>query len=445
MIASLRNDLLAKALELLTEVIPGDNISPEFDAYITDTAIAIRYSGVIPALLDNESPGKAVKSGLSPSLVNRLLVKLLRKVFGYPDSFQYGTIKDICVHPPSASVLKDQMLEILASLKFAAKTYRQSESFSYATPPEAYKSLDRECHLNVENFRENRDPIINQGRNANLRLAYYSYRETGKGYQSWFDSYDLKVINDNIDNHLPTYKNTFRIAEDKLPIPDGGKLVSFELVVGSRGLLIGTGYPHMNIMNEDKHSDFQLGLFFDHSTGIPVIPASSIKGFLKASFPTIDDDEDDIREFVGQMNIASDSQKPTLQCLQRLQNTIFGDESNTSHNSIFFNAYITKAVKLSYDVINPTRKYIDEDWLAPHMHNGKHSRLREPSPIRFLKILPGVVFKFSFVVEPVKINDNTTVTAQHIEALFKAIFLSRNFGAKHRTGFGSFMEVNSNI
>lgn len=87
---------------------------------------------------------------------------------------------------------------------------------------------------------------------------------------------------------------------------------------------------------------------------------------------------------------------------------------------------------------------IDKDWLAPHMHNGKHSCLREPNPIRFLKILPEVVFKFSFVVEPVKINDNTTVTAQHIEALFKAIFLSRNFGAKHRTGSGSFMEVNSN-
>jgi len=277
MITPLNNELYASSLELLNRIVPGESISPEFDAYITGTVISIRYSGVIVALLDNENQGKAGQSGLPPSLVNRLLIKLLRQFFHYPDCLSYGTIKGICADPAGETLLKDRMLEILASLKFAVKTYVQSDSFRYSVNND-YENLDAECGLNIQNFRPNNSPARRNGAKANLRLAYYSYLETANGYQSWFDQYGLETVNQNIGRNLGAYGRIFGVQVSKLPIPKGSVYDSFELKVGSRGLLVGTGYPHMNLMKEDNKSDFQLGFFFDHSTGFPLIPASSVKG-----------------------------------------------------------------------------------------------------------------------------------------------------------------------
>jgi len=97
---------------------------------------------------------------------------------------------------------------------------------------------------------------------------------------------DIKFINDvNYFNRnipgLNTVKNYFNIVDI---------IQSFELTTIYPGLLIGAGYSHPALKeikksDRDEVGDFQLGFFFDHTTGLPVIPGSSVKGVLKSVFP----------------------------------------------------------------------------------------------------------------------------------------------------------------
>jgi CRISPR type III-B/RAMP module RAMP protein Cmr6 len=319
----------------------------------------------------------------------------------------------------------------------------QSDSFRYSVNNE-YEHLDAECGLNIQNFRPNNSPARRNGTKANLRLAYYSYLETANGYQSWFDQYGLVTVNQNIGRNLGAYGRIFGVQVSKLPIPKGSVYDSFELKVGSRGLLVGTGYPHMNLMKEDNKSDFQLGFFFDHSTGFPLIPASSVKGFLRAGFPATDEDDIALKQLIEEMGEAGITVPASFDYRQarEMENALFGDMSKPARGSLFFNAYITKSTNPNVNNNQGNgRPYLDEDWLAPHLYNGKRSRLREPNPIRFLKIVPGVVFQFSFLADSTTLSGGLTITPQQKIELYKILLTNRNLGAKHRSGFGSFWEV----
>ena len=50
----------------------------------------------------------------------------------------------------------------------------------------------------------------------------------------------------------------------------------FDLVTTYPGLLIGSGYSH-EVHGKDG---LKLGFYFDHTTGLPIIPGSSVKGVL---------------------------------------------------------------------------------------------------------------------------------------------------------------------
>jgi CRISPR-associated protein Cmr6 len=445
MIKPLNNDLYAKVFALLRKLIPTRHISPEFDAYLTDTAIAIRYSGIIPALLNNDGKAGIGSSGLDPSLVNCILIKLLREAFHYPDYLQYGTIKDICQNPKTGGMLKSQMLEILGCLRFAVKTYQQYKNYSYDN--EYSTSLRTECNLGSQNFRQDTNPDRRNGENANLRLAFYSYFETNIGYQSWFDSYGTDKVNRNIETNLASYQNKFRVDDtvmNKLPKPKGSAFRSFNLQVGSRGLLVGTGYPHMNILNDKDRSDYQLGFYFDHTTGIPIIPASSIKGFLRSAFPGEIHDDYVLERLKTAITSAGVNLPETFSFTEAkfIKEKIFGTDEKSATNNVFFNAYISGRQNPTYDqAADNLEYYVDEDWLAPHLHKEKRSRFREPKPIRFLKIVPGVEFAFGFLVDDTIVNDSFKITADQKIELFKHLLTSRNFGAKHRTGFGSFIDT----
>ncbi len=50
------------------------------------------------------------------------------------------------------------------------------------------------------------------------------------------------------------------------------------------GLTTGVGMPHGI---KEQNEDFKIGFYFDHTTGLPLIPGSSVKGALRAAFPDI--------------------------------------------------------------------------------------------------------------------------------------------------------------
>ena len=61
------------------------------------------------------------------------------------------------------------------------------------------------------------------------------------------------------------------------------------------GLLIGSGYIH-EIGSTNIENELKLGFFFDHTTGLPIIPASSVKGLLRSAFKkAVDNDNNGIK------------------------------------------------------------------------------------------------------------------------------------------------------
>lgn len=85
---------------------------------------------------------------------------------------------------------------------------------------------------------------------------------------------------------LDVWKNV--IAKDK-------NIFQVELTTSYPGLITGIGVNHQTTLEwmdqtaekPDQIPEFKLGITFDHTTGLPIIPGSSIKGVLRSFFPVM--------------------------------------------------------------------------------------------------------------------------------------------------------------
>lgn len=224
---------------------------------------------------------------------------------------------------------------------------------------------NRGNNINRNNsHRENRTNI------ANPSFYYYKDIEYGK----------------NIENY-----ELFNIHENFLKIDD---TIGFELTTTYPGLLIGSGYNHPKL--KDSNDDFQLGFFFDHTTGLPVISGSTIKGILKSVIKNKD-------------------------FMQEIYGTIIPLEIFEDKKTRFYDAYIVKTG-------NKDRKIFGSDYITSHYSDEPNGEFKDPNPIKFLKILPEVTFKFQFKCNPSYIDT------------FKKIIIDFGLGAKTNTGYGKFKE-----
>lgn len=207
-----------------------------------------------------------------------------------------------------------------------------------------------------------------------------------------------------------------------------------ELETTYPGLLTGSGYSHQT----GTMGEFKLGFFFDHTTGLPLIPGSSVKGILRSAFPNKGrkDPKTDlkyrfIQSLLGRI-------RPELAHLNphELEALLFegkvGDDDQylpMHKHDVFMDAFITATR-------NEGQRLLDEDFLTPH-----ESSLKNPVPVRFLKVLPGVRFRFSFDLKQHKIGDLAIGPEDKIQ-LFRHILLQFGAGAKTNVGYGQFTEVN---
>lgn len=187
------------------------------------------------------------------------------------------------------------------------------------------------------------------------------------------------------------------------------------------GLLIGTGYSH----DAKGDENFKMGFFFDHTTGMPIIPASSIKGVLRSKFKMLNIEEkakgvlSEFCCFYEELGLKA----PTLGDLNDLENEVFEGEGKNSiyRRDIFYDAYPIETQvnnKLFYD-----------DTLAHH-----ESEFIDPNPIRFLKVAGEVVYRFGF-----DLHDGL-LSADKKEELFLLMLQSSGVGAKTNVGYGQFEE-----
>ena len=199
------------------------------------------------------------------------------------------------------------------------------------------------------------------------------------------------------------------------------------------GLLIGSGYQHEI---GGVAGEFQLGFFFDYTTGMPIVAGSSVKGVLRSAFPynrdkleklkkqlkkRYKDDKKKVEtEYQKIEEINLSKQNYIISCLDKdtVDISALQEEVFESRKDKFFDAFIIKS-----DNINES--FLDDDYITPH-----NDEFKDPIPLRFLKVSPNVTFRFYFDLQ------DGIITEVEKLLLFDKILQDLGVGAKTNVGYG---------
>ena len=241
----------------------------------------------------------------------------------------------------------------------------------------------------------------------------------------------------------------------KQPLPSSGSIHSrvhgFNLMTTYPGLLSGIGMKHET---KQAEGELKLGFAFDHTTGLPYIPGSGVKGKLRAFFPNLlrrhaaEQRESEVKDYLlhranqleAYMIEVLNEQFPqiaqqhtfTAANVALMERNIFdgtdeaGKQLNPYRKDIFYDA-------VAIESGNDDRRFLFTDSITPHPHP-----LKNPNPIQFLKVGPKVTFQFSFRLGAIRIN-GLDFSAKNKETLFKYLLLQHGVGAKTRVGYGQFV------
>lgn len=202
----------------------------------------------------------------------------------------------------------------------------------------------------------------------------------------------------------------------------------FSLETTYPGLLVGSGYSHQT----GSMGEFKAGFFFDHTTGLPIIPGSSVKGLLRSAFPIMEKREavkNMKRKFVREQ-LGAEMGKIDVEKLEAL---IFegkdenGDYLPMHQHDVFMDAFIIGTK-------DPQKRIFADDYITPHS-----DPLKNPVPVRFMKILPEVTFQFNFQLNKSTVG-NLSLEAGDKAKLFENILRVFGIGAKTNVGYGQFKD-----
>lgn len=214
------------------------------------------------------------------------------------------------------------------------------------------------------------------------------------------------------------------------------------------GLIIGTGYSH--ILKEKE--EFKLGLEFDYTTGLPIINGSSVKGLLRSVFYNKKDSEElmqekekYVKDILKELLPKDDRSKLNNLDFKELTYGIFEGKYKVDENGkeeyksipinkrdIFIGAMVD--IEETSKLMGRNCEYLlGEDYITPH------KKLKNPNPIKFLKIMPNVVWCFGFNLKDQynkKETEKLLMSKDIKEKLFKQIILDFGIGAKTNVGYG---------
>ncbi|WP_242401600.1 type III-B CRISPR module RAMP protein Cmr6 [Porphyromonas macacae] len=150
-------------------------------------------------------------------------------------------------------------------------------------------------------------------------------------------------------------------------------------------------------------------MYFDYTSGLPVIPGSSIKGMLRSA----------IEEWDFLANYEHNNGVTREEIIDKV---FVGKEYSIYDRDIFFDAIPIKV----------DNKLFGEDYITPHS-----KPLKNPNPIRFLRVNPGVTYQFRFILK----DHGEKLTVDFKTKLFKAIICDFGLGAKTNVGYGQFIDI----
>ncbi len=286
-------------------------------------------------------------------------------------------------------------------------------------------------------------------------------------FKKYYENIDWHAASDSDQNKAKFTEKNKKLHQSEFP---SGALFSYqngldaiELQTTYPGLLLGSGIAHgSGLLGEMK-----LGFFLDYTTGLPVIPGSSVKGVLRSAFPQgYQKAAKKRKENDNEKALLEEKAKQTLAYVQyyleKISGKPWGKEAVDELETFLFGSYETGSSDLSMSgrtvfhdaipfqaegmTVNGTRKkyYLGDDYITPHKNrkgNGIPDALVNPTPISFLKVLPGVTFRFQFVFQPFTTKDGLfALSKKETKQLFQAILTDFGIGAKTNVGYGRLID-----
>ena len=256
-------------------------------------------------------------------------------------------------------------------------------------------------------------------------------------------------------------------AEEEAEDKEKG-ITRFQRVTVYPGLLIGSGYNHDVNFDElgksfdgSKEASFKIGFSFDHISGMPFIPGSSIKGMLRSFFPNeykkdrgienFTEDQECKKEYISDLLNAvrepnEEEKEFTKEDIDEIEEVIFsgvnkdGSRVEPYKRDIFFDAIPVSIENNQESEPNKrTKTLFGSDYITPHVDkNGDPAPLKNPVPIKFLKVNPNVVYQFSFRFSNSILSNGVKLSKDKKTKLFKKILSQSGLGAKTSVGYGQF-------
>ena len=179
------------------------------------------------------------------------------------------------------------------------------------------------------------------------------------------------------------------------------------------------------------NEEIKVGFSFDYTTGQPYIPASSVKGVLRSYFnepkPKNSKQDEILKDYFRERKQAvSDIIKEKTKIefsseeIELLGNDIF------DNNDVFLDAVVYWGDTYGH--------ILSTDYITPH-----ESPVKNPVPIKILKINPGVQLEFRFLLNEHTVNRNT-VSKEMLKTIFTELLSLFGVGAKTNVGYGILIE-----
>jgi CRISPR-associated protein Cmr6 len=209
------------------------------------------------------------------------------------------------------------------------------------------------------------------------------------------------------------------------------------------GLIVGIGYPH-----ETKKGDKEAiltGFFFDYTSGTPCIPGSSIKGVVRSVARNQSFCCEYLLPDALKKKITEYSQEQYSDFIEALfgvdpsrHNAYETDDTSIYNRIIFMDSYAVDHLS-----VNAKNKVFSLDYLAPHKNSEKKSSLlSNPDLVKLLKVVPEVIFDFSFIIPEEIVINELVLKREDIIFLVKKAIEEAGVGAKTNLGYGYLTPIN---
>lgn len=410
-----------------------------FKGYISSFAATVVQSGLLPTLDIYEKEDSAAEASrhLLPQAIAELLCRMA--VVERREGFR---LSDYWEQAVQAQEFQKKVEQALVALKLAIRMYK-------AVKPEECPSGTAGCgRVGQAQVRVSKEEQIeaptawNGPANLHANVGWLYYREYYRDYAvnrgkvvKYPGRRGGRDIEETMNKHeylLKYRRNPFLLSSKLDGMLKANRQLSGDLTkAGFASLAFRTLYPGMIIGLGLSHGtpvdgDLKCGFQFDYATGLPIIPGSSVKGVLRSVFPDPDIKDPNERNMQKARYIARLLREQKIELnernmfptVQQLAKQIFEhDEAKRYGMDVFMDAILTGP---------STGEFLADDYLTPH------DKYKDPVPIQFLKVLPGIEFTFFFKLTAFKIGEKEVDKLD----LFRRILEDVGIGAKTNVGYG---------